>query len=150
MPLTMRATQDLALLLCQAGAAIFLLLGVSHGVMTLLDLRRPQFFAPRDPRLIPALRQTSLGLSPKANFWRAWMGFNLSHSLGLVVFGGGLVYLSSAQGWESSRGTLTAASVVISVAYLILAVRFWFPVPAIAIGASTLLLIASWLLGRNG
>jgi len=142
--------RDLALWLSRTGAAIFLLLGVAHGVMTLLDLRRPRFFAPRDPQLIPALRQTSIGLSPKANFWRAWMGFNLSHSLGLVVFGGGLIYLSSAEGWESARGTLTGASVIISMAYLILALRFWFPAPAIAAGASTLLLIASWLLGRIG
>jgi len=32
---------------------------------------------------------TAIGLNPNANanLWRAWLGFNFSHSLGLVVFG---------------------------------------------------------------
>jgi len=139
---------DPASTLCRAGAAIFLLMGVAHGVMTLRDLWRPYFFAPRDPQVIPLLQRTSIGLSPRASFWRAWLGFNLSHSLGLALFGGGLIYLSSLDGWESARETLMPVSVVVGTAYLIMAVRFWFRVPAIAAGAGTLLLIASWLVDR--
>jgi hypothetical protein len=141
---------DPAATLCRAGAAIFLLMGLAHGVMTLLDLRRPRFFAPSDRRLIQALEQTSLGLTRRAVFWRAWLGFNLSHSLGLALFGGGLIYLSQAEGWEAMRGTVTAAGIVIAVAYFIMAVRFWFAVPAVGAGVGTLLLIGSWLLGRTG
>src|SRR2546428_6115435 len=80
--------------LARAGGAIFLLMGVAHGAMTLADLKRPRNLAPRDPHLLPTLERTSLGLTPRTSFWRAWIGFNLSHSLGLMVFGGGLIYLS--------------------------------------------------------
>jgi hypothetical protein len=141
---------DLPSTLRQAAAAIFLLLGLVHGVMTLLDLRRPRFFAPRDRRLIPVLEQTRIGLTPRADFWRAWLGFNLSHSLGLALFGGGLIYLSRASGWEPARATVTAASIGVAAAYFTLALRFWFAVPAVGAGLGTLLLIVSWLLERPG
>ena len=34
------------------------------------------------------MQQSAIALNPSINLWRAWMGFNLTHSLGAVMFGG--------------------------------------------------------------
>jgi hypothetical protein len=142
--------RDVPQLLCQAGAFVFLLLGLAHGLMTLLDLRRPQFFAPRDRQLIQALRQTSIGLSPRANFWLVWLGFNFSHSLGLIIFGSGLIWLASVVGHAPGQAVISGAGALVGVVYLILALRFWFRGPAIGCGIGALLLALSYVVSRWG
>jgi hypothetical protein len=118
--------------------------GVLHGLMTLLDLRRPRFFAPRDRQLIQALRQTSIGLSPRVNFWLAWLGFNLSHSLGLIIFGAGLIWLASVGG----HPVISGAGALVGVVYLILALRFWFWRAAMWCGIGALLLALSYVVSQ--
>jgi hypothetical protein len=142
--------RELPHLLCQAGAFVFLLLGVAHGLMTLLDLRRPQFFAPRDRQLIQALRQTSIGLSPRANFWLVWLGFNLSHSLGLMIFGSGLIWLARVGGHAPDQAVISGAGALVGVVYLILALRFWYRGPAIWCGIGALLLALSFAVSQWG
>jgi hypothetical protein len=142
--------RDVPQLLCQAGACVFLLLGLAHGLMTLLDLRRPHFFAPRDRQLIQALRQTSIGLSPRTNFWLAWLGFNLSHSLGLIIFGSGLIWLASVGGHAFGQAVISGVGALVGVIYLILALGFWFRGPGIWCGVGTLLLALSYVVSQWG
>ena len=75
--------------LLAVGGGIFLILGSLHGLLTLRDLANPRAFTPTDARVREAMQGARLSLNPRANLWEAWLGFNLSHSLGLVVFGGG-------------------------------------------------------------
>lgn len=131
-----------------AGASIFLILGVLHGVLTLQDLSHPRTFTPPDVQLRQAMQKSSIAIHPQTNLWKAWLGFNLSHSLGLVVFGGtflviGFFYfpLFAQTLWIQSCALLVAA------AYLILSLTFWFSKPAIGSGiALTCFSIASGLL----
>ncbi len=117
------------------GASIFLILGILHGVLTLKDLRNPRTFTPPDEALRLAMQNSSIAIHPHTNLWEAWLGFNLSHSLGLVMFGGtflaiGLFYFSA---FAQILG-LQICALFISVAYLLMSLKFWFSKPAIGSG----------------
>ncbi|WP_049823406.1 hypothetical protein [Bradyrhizobium sp. WSM2254] len=77
-----------------SGAAVFVALGTYHAVLTLMDLRVPRTFTPTDDGVRMAMREARLALNESVNLWDAWMGFNLSHSLALMMFGGGLIAIA--------------------------------------------------------
>ncbi len=79
--------------------------------------------------------------------WKAWVGFNLSHSLGLLLFGG--VVLMAGRSEETFvREGRTFAPLALTVAngYLVLAARYWFRTPIAACAVSAVLFLASWVL----
>jgi hypothetical protein len=128
------------------GAALFGLLGVAHGVLTLRDLRAPRSLTPIDDNLRRSMGETTLRLAPRTTMWNAWLGFNLSHSLGLVVFGTVCGALS-LHDFAIVAGTpfFRLGAVVVGVSYLLLALRFWFWVPAVLSAAGTLCFVVSAL-----
>jgi len=69
--------------------------------------------------------------------WDAWLGFNLSHSLGAILFGVVCTNMT-AKSW-------LAFLAMVSVIYLVLAIRFWFNLPAIAIATATACLLIAWV-----
>ena len=76
--------------------------------------------------------------------WRAWIGFNFSHSLGVLLFAALAV-------WTGSRiNTLPVgimpALTLIGCVYLVLALRYWFRTPAIGIAIGTGCFAAAWVL----
>lgn len=135
----------MAQLLIIIAASPFLLFGALHGALTLRDLKRPRAFTPRDPALRQAMQQSSIGLHPSVNLWRAWLGFNLSHSLGLVLFGAVYLYIGVVEPnvFASSR-LIQAVAVLVSAIYVVLSLKFFFFRPAIgtAIGLVCFLVAA--------
>ena len=70
------------------GGAVFLVFGNLHALYTVLDLRNPRRLVPVDPSVAQAMADTALRLSPgDTNMWRAWIGFNFSHSVGVLLVG---------------------------------------------------------------
>src|SRR5260370_1136989 len=70
------------------GGAVFGVLGGLHAIYTLLDLRNPRRLVPVDPSVARAMANSALRLSGGGtDMWRAWIGFNFSHSLGVLLFG---------------------------------------------------------------
>jgi hypothetical protein len=134
----------MAQVLFVASACIFLLLGVVHAVLTLRDLRRPRFFTPTDDSIRVAMLQGRLRLASQLSLWRAWLGFNLSHSLGLVVFGSTLSGVALHDfGVLSRHSGIAVGAVAVASLYAMLAIRFWFWLPAVASAAGAVgLLIA--------
>ena len=130
-----------------SGASIFLFLGILHGVLTLQDLNNPRTFMPQDAVLRQAMQQSNIAIHPQTNLWRAWLGFNLSHSLGLVMFRGtflvmGLFYFSA----YAQTLWIQSCALFVSTAYLIMSLKFWFSKPAISSGiALACFVIASGL-----
>lgn len=117
------------------GTSIFVVLGGAHGVLTLRDLRHPRAFTPPDPELRAAMQHSAIAFHPDVNLWRAWVGFNLSHSLGLVMFGGAFVYLGLFHAVVFSQSPLVqSCAMLVSAAYLVMSLRFWFSTPAIGSG----------------
>jgi hypothetical protein len=139
--------QTMGQILVIAGASILLFLGIVHGILTLRDLSEPHTFTPPDLTLRQAMQESSIAIHPHTNLWQAWLGFNLSHSLGLMMFGGtylviGLCYfpLFAQIRW------LQCCAVSIACAYLVMSVKFWFSEPAIGAGiALTCFILASGL-----
>jgi hypothetical protein len=134
----------MAQILLAIGGTIFLALGVLHGTLTLRDVAQPRAFTPTDEAVRMAMQGARLALNPRANLWQAWLGFNLSHSLGLVVFGGGLLLLA----WLrfpvfAASHLLQGVAVVVATIYLVLSLRFWFWGPALGSGLSLLCILAA-------
>jgi hypothetical protein len=73
-------------------AAIALLLGSTHLVYTFFGSK----LEPRDPTLQARMSEVSLVLARETTVWRAWIGFNASHSLGMILFGAVYAYLALA------------------------------------------------------
>ncbi len=144
----MMNTEVMAQGLVIAGASILLSLGILHGVLTLQDLKNPHTFTPPDVALRQAMQESSIAIHPQTNLWKAWMGFNLSHGLGLVMFG--VTYLAIGLFYFplfSQILWLQSGALLITAAYLILSLKFWFSSPAIGSGiALTCFVIASGLL----
>ena len=77
----------------------------------------------------------SIALHPKINLWQAWLGFNLSHSLGLLMFGGAFLYVGIRHSSLFSQSVLLqGCAILISAAYLVMSLQFWYSRPAIAWG----------------
>jgi len=129
------------------GSSIFLLLGVVHTVLTFQDLGKPRNFTPRDANLRAAMEQSAVALHPKLNLWKAWLGFHFSHSLGLAMFGSVFLYIGIFYPVLFSQSPLLqGCSVLISAAYVVLSVKFWFSKPAIYTGISVSCFILASLL----
>ena len=133
----------MAILLIQIGLGILGLLGVMHGLYTLKDFRKPFYFAPRDRELVTVLETAGMGITDQQNnFWRAYLGFHLSHSLGILVFVVtffGLTFINPALIFHPF---LSAILIGTGVLYAILSRVFWFSKPFIGVSLATLLFVA--------
>jgi hypothetical protein len=128
-------TLAVAQFLVISGAFIFLILGIFHGVLTLQDLRDPRTFTPPDEALRLAMQNSSIAIHPQTNLWKAWLGFNLSHSLGLIVFGGAFVAIGLFHFFAFAQILwLQGCATLISTAYLLMSIKFWFSKPVVASG----------------
>jgi hypothetical protein len=81
----------------------------------------------------------------RTNMWDCWLGFNLSHSLGAIIFG--LVCISTgffARSLAVPKATLLVP-ILVGVIYFLLAIRFWFRTPAVVIAIGTGLLFLGWM-----
>jgi hypothetical protein len=124
------------------GCSVFVILGVLHATLTLFSTK----FEPRDPGLLERLKNSKTGISRTGNMWNGIRGFHLSHSLGLVVFGGFYITLAlENNSYLRSSAALNLGLFVVPAAYLFLAHRYWFSVPrncvAFAIGILALSVI---------
>lgn len=137
---------ELARYLFLAAAALFVVLGALHGTWTLRDTRTPTAFSPTDPGLREAMLKSGLLLTRRANMWQAWLGFNLSHSLGLVLLGIALLLVGRTEAeFQRQVGLFLPFALAASLGYLVLAVKYWFWAPALGIAVSVLCLLLSGL-----
>lgn len=78
--------------------------------------------------------------------WKAWVGFNFSHSLGAMLFGtlcvaaGASIQLLAIPSW------VLLFLVAIGALYLVLGVLYWFRIPAAGIAIATTCLLVAWIL----
>lgn len=124
-----------------AGAATIGALGLMHLLYTLLTDK----FEPRDAELGVRMRAVSPVATPDTTMWRAWVGFNLSHSVGAMLFATFYGYLATFELWFLlSSPFLMAVSVLTLVAYLVMARRYWFKIPLLGIAASLTAFLAGY------
>lgn len=129
------------------GASIFVFLGTAHGLLTLRDLFTPRTFTPTDAHVRQAMQGARLAIHPRANLWKTWLGFNLSHSLGVLLFGGGFLIVA----WRhfpifAQSHLLQGVGLVVAATYFVLSICFWFSRPAIGCGVAFLCFLGSVIL----
>src|SRR5208282_4130448 len=73
-----------------ASAGVILLLGIVH----LLYTFRGTNLHPRDPDLTARMMAVSPVITRETTMWRAWVGFNATHSFGPILFGALYGYLA--------------------------------------------------------
>jgi hypothetical protein len=127
-----------------AGALIFGLLGTVHLAYTLFT----GMFSPRDAATEAAMKLTHPRLTRRTTLWKAWVGFNASHSLGAMLFAAVYLLLALAHmDWLREAPGLVWLAALGALAYLALAVRYWFRTPLIGIAlASVCFLVAAIVL----
>jgi hypothetical protein len=133
-------------LLLLAGS-IYLVLGVVHALYTLIDLWKPSRIVPSDPAVMTAMQNSHVRLTNGTNtMWRAWVGFNLSHSLGMVLFGAACFVVAICfRVFAFEPWTLLVLG-LISAGYLAIGIPNWFRVPIWGIAIATGSLLAAWAL----
>jgi hypothetical protein len=130
-------------LLLLAGCTIFVLLGAVHLIYTLFTDK----FQPRDAGLMADMQRVNPVLTRRTTMWNAWIGFNASHSVGAIFFG--VVYITIASenyGYLRASIALNILLLAVSLAYLVLAVKYWFSVPRNGIMLATILIVLSMAL----
>lgn len=128
------------------GAAIIVLLGAVHLLYTVQSKPDGGKMTPTDERVQSAMQLTGgLGLAPHidSSLWRAWVGFNLSHSVGVIV-GGLLIGLPALVDFDAAIGSpgWVVAAVVLPPTYLVISIRYWFREPTVGIAAAGSLIVA--------
>jgi hypothetical protein len=144
-------TLELSRYLFLAGAIPFVVLGVAHAVATPHTTAQSRGLSPRDPALREAMVRDSLLLTRRTNLWLAWVGFNLSHSLGAVLFGAVVVLIGRNQATFQAQAALFLPLVVsVSGIYLVLGICYWFRTPILAIMLSSVCFAVAWALFLMG
>ena len=85
---------------------------------------------PREPALQESMRTVSPVISKETTMWKAWLGFNASHSLGAILFGliyGYLAFGHSAFLFESYFLLIVGWGLLAS--FVVLGKLYWFDTP---------------------
>jgi hypothetical protein len=128
-----------------ASAAITGLLGSVHLLYT---FRGPKL-TPRDGDLRQRMEQVAPVLTRETTMWKAWIGFNASHSLGALLFAAVFGWLALEQPALAFGSTyVMALGAAFLLAWLWLARRYWFRIPFIGILLSLGCYAAAFSLAR--
>lgn len=129
-----------------AGCIPFLVLGAMHTLYTIADIYHPRRLIPSKAGVMGLMKESPLVLTRETDMWRAWVGFNISHGMGLLFFAATLLYLAVLHSafLQSSVFLLTVAPLV-ALVYLLLSRKYWFRIPAIGSALSALCFLAGSL-----
>lgn len=133
----------LAPTLIAVSAAVILLLGLLHLLYT---FHGPKLL-PRDPELLARMREVSPVITRQTTMWKAWVGFNASHSFGAILFGVVYGYLSLVHAvFLFQSAFLLLLGLALLLGYLFLAKSYWFSIPLRGILLATVLYAAALLM----
>jgi hypothetical protein len=117
---------QLAPFLLAGSAAVLLALGLIHLMYTF----RGSKLRPRDKELLQRMSVVPPVISRETTMWKAWVGFNASHSFGAILFG--LIYgqlaLVQPRALFGSPFLLTVGLALLC-GYTFLGKRYWFSIP---------------------
>ena len=137
------SSQARLLVLVMISAGIIFLLGALHLLYT---FRGPKL-QPRQPELKAAMNEVSPGISDQTTMWRAWVGFNASHSMGAMLFGLVYAYMAmfAAELLFDSIFLIAVGSAML-IGLLLLARQYWFRIPFAGIVIALICFVAGVVL----
>src|SRR5215469_1201256 len=127
------------------GGSISCALGGLHAIFTFQDLRNPRRLVPVDPSVAQAMANSALRLSRGGtDMWRTWIGFNFTHSLGILLFGAMAI-------WAGCRVKTLPVGILptltlIGCLYLVICLLYFFRTPTIGVAIVTGCFAAAWVL----
>jgi hypothetical protein len=122
--------------LIAGSAAIFMLLGLIHLVYTFYVPR----LLPRDRDLRARMQEVSPVITRETTMWKAWVGFNASHSYSLILFGAVYGYLAVAHSDFLFQSVfLLSLGLILLFGYVFLAKRYFFRIPLWGVLLATVL-----------
>ncbi len=130
-------------ILIVAGSTIFLVLGSLHLYYTFYSEK----LDPRNPIAISEMKKTSPRLTKETTVWRAWIGFNASHSSGAIYLG--IVNIVIALFFFGNPGMISMLGLINSFTaafYLFLAKKYWFGIPFRGILIATVCFLGAFTL----
>jgi len=126
-------------------ASVVLMLGVLHLVSTFWG----PSLTPRDPALQISMSQSSLIMTNETTMWRCWVGFNASHSMGLILFGLIFGYLALVHGQLLFRSPfLLVVGLAMLGGLIVLCKVYFFSWPLTGINISLACYVVSIALSR--
>ena len=134
-----------ARILMVLSASIVFTLGVVHLVYTFWGPN----LAPRDPALQISMNQIAPVITNETTMWRCWVGFNASHSMGLILFGLVFGYLALAHDQLLFQSPfLLVAGLAMLGGIVVLCKIYFFSVPLRGMSVSLACYVVSIALSR--
>jgi hypothetical protein len=128
-----------------ASAAVILLLGLMHLFYTF----RGSMLHPADPDLIARMMAVSPVISPETTMWRTWIGFNATHSFGLIFFGALYGYLALRHStFLFHSWFLIALGFILLLGYAVVARLYFFSSPFRGVVLATVLYLLGIVASR--
>jgi len=128
-------------------AGLIAALGLVHLVYTFHGTN----LHPRDAELRLKMENALPMLTNETTMWKAWIGFNATHSLGLLLFGAIYGYLALAQRQLLFRsGFLVVTGFMMLAAYAYLCRRYFFSDPLRELVLAGILYLTGMVVGLIG
>jgi hypothetical protein len=127
-------------------ASIIFTLGVVHLVYTFWGAK----LTPRDPALEISMSQISSAITKETTMWRACVGFNASHSMGLILFSLVFGYLALVHGQLLFQSPfLPLVGLAMLGGFVVLCKVYFFRAPLTGVCISLACYLASIALPRS-
>ena len=115
-----------AVYIWEFGSLIFLILGSIHLVYTFFTNK----FSSKNEKVITEMESSNPILTKETTIWKAWIGFNASHSVGAIFIGVMNIYLAHNYFLILQNGPFFFIFNILTVGfYLWLAKKYWFRIP---------------------
>jgi hypothetical protein len=122
------------------GASIFGILGTVHLLYTFFTNK----FEAHDSSVTEAMKGTSPILTKETSVWKAWVGFNASHSLGAMLVAAVYIPLTTTYFNIIQQSVwFSLLPVIVGLSYLVLAKKYWFRIPFIGVLISTVCFVGA-------
>ena len=130
-------------ILMASSATIIGLLGLGHLILTF----RGRKLLPRDDSLRESMQRVAPVITTQTTIWKAWIGFNASHSMGAILFGLTYGYLALVHG-DVLFGSpfLQLVGLAMVGGFVVLARIYWFKTPLVGATLSLVLYVSSVVL----
>ena len=126
-------------------ASITFALGVVHLVYTYWGTK----LTPRDPALQISMSQIAPVITKTTTMWRCWVGFNVSHSMGLILFGLVFGFLALHHGQLLFQSPfLLVVGLAMLGGFVVLCKVYFFVAPLAGISIALACYVASIALSR--
>ncbi|MBC7850565.1 MAG: hypothetical protein H7Y31_12565 [Chitinophagaceae bacterium] len=125
----------------------FIVLGTIHLVYTFFGSK----LYPRDPSMIDEMKRSFITITRETTHWKVWIGFNASHSSGVMFIGIMTIYFGLIQ-YDLIVNSLFLQITILAtmIFYVVIARKYWFSIPFAGTAIATILLVTSLLIMHVG